>query len=166
MPKRQEPDIAPWEQQPGESAKAFEAFAIYRDMGVERSVRKVTQRLNKSLTLIGKWSSRYNWPERARAYDRELDRQAREQAVRSVRQMTDRHIRIAMQLQAKAVRALENLDEAQLTPKMMLAFLTKATELERMNRLSNAGLDENGQKYAASEVEIIIEGDDDVDDQS
>lgn len=64
------------------------------------------------------------------------------------------------------MRALENLDEAQLTPKMMLAFLTKATELERMNRLSNAGLDENCQKEAASEVEIIIEGDDDVDDQS
>lgn len=166
MPKRQEPEIAPWEQQPGESAKAFEAFAAYRDMGAERSLRKLTQRLHKNLTTIRDWSVKWNWQERVRAYDRELDRQAREQAVRSVRQMTDRHIRIAMQLQAKAVRALENLDEAQLTPKMMLAFLTKATELERMNRLSNAGLDENGQKYAASEVEIIIEGDDDADDQS
>ena len=157
MPKRTEPEVL-WEQQPGESAKAFEAFAAYRDMGTERSIRKVAQQLNKSNALIARWSKNYEWPDRARAYDRELDRQAREQAVR--------HIRIAMQLQAKAVRALENLDEAQLTPKMMLAFLTKATELERMNRLSNAGLDENGQKEAASEVEIIIEGDDDVDDQS
>lgn len=165
MPKRTEPEVL-WEQQPGESAKAFEAFAAYRDMGTERSIRKVAQQLNKSNALIARWSKNYEWPDRARAYDRELDRQAREQAVRSVRQMTDRHIRIAMQLQAKAVRALENLDEAQLTPKMMLAFLTKATELERMNRLSNAGLNENGQKEAASEVEIMIEGDDDVDDQS
>ncbi|MBQ9739869.1 MAG: hypothetical protein IJV91_02910 [Kiritimatiellae bacterium] len=165
MPKRTEPEVL-WEQQPGESAKAFEAFAAYRDMGAERSLRKLTQQLHKNLTTIRDWSVKWNWQERVRAYDRELDRQAREQAVRSVRQMTDRHIRIAMQLQAKAVRALENLDEAQLTPKMMLAFLTKATELERMNRLSNAGLDENGQKEAASEVEIIIEGDDDVDDQS
>lgn len=165
MPKRQEPE-ASWEQQPGESAKAFEAFATYRDMGAERSLRKLTQRLHKNLTTIRDWSVKWNWQERVRAYDRELDRQAREQAVRSVRQMTDRHIRIAMQLQAKAVRALENLDETQLTPKMMLAFLTKATEMERMNRLSNAGLDENGQKDAASEVEIIIEGDDDVDGQS
>ena len=165
MPKRTEPEVL-WEQQPGESAKAFEAFAASRDMGAERSLRKLTQQLHKNLTTIRDWSVKWNWQERVRAYDRELDRQAREQAVRSVRQMTDRHIRIAMQLQAKAVRALENLDEAQLTPKMMLAFLTKATELERMNRLSNAGLDENGQKEAASEVEIIIEGDDDVDDQS
>ena len=98
MPKRQEAEN-PWEQQPGESAKAFEAFAIYRDMGVERSVRKVAQQLNKSLTLIGRWSSNHNWPERARAYDRDLDKRAHDQAVREVRNMTNRHIRIAMTLQ-------------------------------------------------------------------
>ncbi len=167
MPKRQEPDIAPWEQQPGESAKAFEAFAIYRDMGVERSVRKVTQRLNKSLTLIGKWSSRYNWPERARAYDRDLDRQAHAQAVRDVRSMTNRHIRIAMQLQAKALEALEQLNVATLSPKMQLAFLAKATEIERMNRLSAAGMDDSGQQRDGAEgIEVVIEGEDDVDDQS
>ena len=167
MPTRQEPDIAPWEQQPGESAKAFEAFAIYRDMGVERSVRKVTQRLNKSLTLIGKWSSRYNWPERARAYDRDLDRQAHAQAVRDVRSMTNRHIRIAMQLQAKALEALEQLNVATLSPKMQLAFLAKATEIERMNRLSAAGMDDSGQQRDGAEgIEVVIEGEDDVDDQS
>ena len=167
MPKRHEPDIAPWEQQPGESAKAFEAFAIYRDMGVERSVRKVTQRLNKSLTLIGKWSSRYNWPERARAYDRDLDRQAHAQAVRDVRSMTNRHIRIAMQLQAKALEALEQLNVATLSPKMQLAFLAKATEIERMNRLSAAGMDDGGQQRDGAEgIEVVIEGEDDVDDQS
>lgn len=167
MPKRQEPDIAPWEQQPRESAKAFEAFAIYRDMGVERSVRKVTQRLNKSLTLIGKWSSRYNWPERARAYDRDLDRQAHAQAVRDVRSMTNRHIRIAMQLQAKALEALEQLNVATLSPKMQLAFLAKATEIERMNRLSAAGMDDSGQQRDGAEgIEVVIEGEDDVDDQS
>ena len=167
MPKRHEPDIAPWEQQPGESAKAFEAFAIYRDMGVERSVRKVTQRLNKSLTLIGKWSSRYNWPERARAYDRDLDRQAHAQAVRDVRSMTNRHIRIAMQLQAKALEALEQLNVATLSPKMQLAFLAKATEIERMNRLSAAGMDDSGQQRDSAEgIEVVIEGEDDVDGQS
>jgi len=81
--------------------------------------------------------------------------------------MTNRHIRIAMQLQAKAVAALENLDENSLTPKMLLAFLSKATELERTNRLDEAGIGENAQKEASSGgVEIIIEGDDDADDQS
>ncbi|MEG1514831.1 MAG: hypothetical protein RSD95_08115 [Clostridia bacterium] len=163
MPKRKEAD-APWEQQPRESAKAFQAFAAYRDMGSSRTVRKVVQQLNKSLTLIGKWSSAYDWVERSRAYDRELDRQAREQAVRDVQQMTNRHIRIAMQLQHKALEALETLDVKALSPKMQLAFLAKATELERLNRLGAAGMDETGQKESAPEVEIVIEGEDGADD--
>ena len=127
----------------------------------------IRDRLNKSLTLIGKWSSRYNWPERARAYDRDLDRQAHAQAVREVRSMTNRHIRIAMQLQAKALEALEQLNVATLSPKMQLAFLAKATEIERMNRLSAAGMDDSGQQRDGAEgIEVVIEGEDDVDDQS
>lgn len=167
MPKRQEPEIAPWEQQPGESAKAFEAFAIYRDMGAERSLRKLTQQLHKNLTTIRDWSVKWNWQERVRAYDRDLDRQAHAQAVREVRSMTNRHIRIAMQLQAKALQALEQLDVTTLSPKMQLAFLAKATEIERMNRLSAAGMDDSGQQRDSAEgIEVVIEGEDDVDDQS
>lgn len=167
MPKRQEPEIAPWEQQPGESAKAFEAFAIYRDMGAERSLRKLTQQLHKNLTTIRDWSVKWNWQERVRAYDRDLDRQAHAQAVREVRSMTNRHIRIAMQLQAKALQALEQLDVTTLSPKMQLAFLAKATEIERMNRLSAAGMDDSGQQRDSAEgIEVVIEGEDDADGQS
>ena len=44
----------PWERQKGESEKAYEAFAAYRDMGPERSITKVSQSLNKTRTLIGR----------------------------------------------------------------------------------------------------------------
>ena len=166
MPKRQEPEFAPCEQQPGESAKAFEAFAIYRDMGAERSLRKLTQQLHKNLTTIRDWSVKWNWQERVRAYDRDLDRQAHAQAVREVRSMTNRHIRIAMQLQARALQALEQLDVTTLSPKMQLAFLAKATEIERMNRLSAAGMDASGQQRDSAEgFEVVIEGEDDADGQ-
>ncbi len=136
--------IAPWEQQPGESFKAFEAFSIYRDMGAERSILKVSARLSKTDALIKRWSRQWMWVERARAYDRELDRKAREQAIKDVRNMTNRHIRIAMQLQERAVNALKDLPSEKLTPKMMLEFLDKATKLERSNRLSEAGFNERG----------------------
>lgn len=34
-----------WEQQPGESARAFHAFSIYRDLGFKRSLKTVCERL-------------------------------------------------------------------------------------------------------------------------
>ena len=80
--------------------------------------------------------------------------------------MTNRHIRIAMTLQRKALEALEQLDVATLSPKMQLAFLSKATEIERMNRLCEAGMDENSKRDGDNEVEIVIEGDDDAEYQS
>ena len=166
MPKRKdmEAEYQPWEQQDGESAKAFEAFATYRDLGAERSIAKTGQKLHKNLTTLGEWSVKWKWVERCRAYDREMDRQARVRAVQDVRSMTDRHIRIAMQLQRKALEALEQLDVTTLSPKMQLAFLAKATEIERLNRLTVAGMDDNGQPESNDGVEIVIEGEDDADD--
>ena len=166
MPRKTD-EVQPWEQQPGESAKAFEAFKTYRDMGAERSMRKVAQRLNKSLTMLSKWSGPWSWQERVRAYDREMDREAHETAVRELRSMTNRHIRIAMQLQTKALQALNNMDAELLSPKMTLAFLKQATELEKANRYAEAGYGQDGHKDSAGEVEIVIEGEeDDADDQS
>ena len=47
----------PWERQPHESAKAYEAFCSYRDMGSSRSTAKVQQEIGKSKRLIDRWSS-------------------------------------------------------------------------------------------------------------
>lgn len=79
MPNRTKDDL--WERQPGESAQAYEAFAIYRDMGSDRSLRAVAEKLSKSYTLIGRWSREKKWGERCRAYDNHLDDKARQEAL-------------------------------------------------------------------------------------
>lgn len=124
----------PWERQKGESDKAYEAFVTYRDMGTNRSIRAVAQKLAKSRTQIGKWSSGWEWTERVRAYDNELEKEARAKAVKDRKDMTDRHIKIAMQLQKKALEALTSLEVEAMTPKDIKEFIKMATDLERLNR--------------------------------
>lgn len=67
----------PWERQTDETAKAFQAFAHYRDAGVERSMRKTAQAVNKHLTTLTPWAKRHSWQARVAAWDAELDRVAR-----------------------------------------------------------------------------------------
>jgi hypothetical protein len=65
-----------------ETAKAYEAFSIYRDMGVGRSITRVAQELNKSRTQIGIWSERHNWVNRVQEFDKVENRERQEQALR------------------------------------------------------------------------------------
>ena len=90
-------DTNPWERQEGESAKAFEAFTIYLEMGDERGIRAVAQQLDKSRTLIGRWSTTYRWVERVAAYDADVQRKAHAAAVKKQKKMAERHISIALQ---------------------------------------------------------------------
>jgi hypothetical protein len=150
----------PWERQKGESTKAFEAFSIYRDMGPERSLRKVADQLGKSRALIERWSRLWKWVERTREYDNDLEKKAHAKAVKAVQDMTDRHIKIAMQLQAKALNALQQLPVQDMTAKEILSFLTEATKLERSGRVEEAGGKEQADgTETAAPVIITGEGD-------
>lgn len=124
----------PWERQKGESEKAYEAFVTYRDMGEKRTFAAVAEKLGKSDTLIRRWKERWDWQERVRAYDNDLEKEARARAVKDRRDMVDRHINIAMQLQKKALQALKDLSVEDMTPKDIKEYIKMATDLERLNR--------------------------------
>lgn len=62
-----------WEPQPNESSVAYQAFAMYRDFGPERSIDSVSRKLSKSIPLLKRWSSKWAWVERAMAFDTYLD---------------------------------------------------------------------------------------------
>lgn len=67
--------IEPWVRQPGEGARPFAAFQMYRDQPrMERSVRRLAEAIGRSRTIVGRWSSRWNWVARVAAWDAEQDR--------------------------------------------------------------------------------------------
>lgn len=135
----------PWERQKGESEKAYEAFAVYRDMGEKRTFTAVAEKLQKSDSLIRRWKERWEWQERVRLYDNDLQKEARAKAIKDRRNMTERHIGIAMQLQKKALSALAELSVEDMSPKDIKEYIKMATDLERLNRT----LEEESGKAAA-----------------
>ena len=50
-----------WDRQETESNKAFQAFCVYRDLGVGRTLAAVAEKLRKSYDLIRRWSKNYFW---------------------------------------------------------------------------------------------------------
>jgi hypothetical protein len=80
-----------WHRQPGEPPAAYEAFCAYRDLEAKsRSIIAAYRQLRRSDATRAngtwnEWSSRFRWPERAKAYDHHvhgLEQQADEQRVR------------------------------------------------------------------------------------
>lgn len=127
-------ETEPWERRTGESGPAFAAFSEYCEMGDARSIRSVAAKIGKSTTLIGGWSSRHEWVERARAYDNHLCRQRTARARAEQRRMDKRHIDIADKLQRRALDALDALDPDAVETRDIIEMLRLATELERMSR--------------------------------
>jgi hypothetical protein len=84
-----------YERQVGESPVAFRAFALYRDLGPERSLKQVWQKQGKSRAVIEKWSASHRWVERAESWDDECDRAVRRKNLAVMEQMAERYARAA-----------------------------------------------------------------------
>lgn len=125
---------SPYERQYGESAKAFEAFTVYRDMGLSRSLREVAQKLGKNKALIERWSSQWNWVERAQSYDDDMDRKALLQQEQERREMVKRHAKQAMMFQQKVLQRLNSLKVEELSPNDLIKWFTESVKIERLSR--------------------------------
>lgn len=127
-----------WERQPEESTKAFEAFCIYRDLGTDRSLSKVAEKLEKSETLMGRWSSKHDWVKRAAAWDDEQERIEREIAQREqakeIRNMRKRHAGIATAMLIKAATALQRIPDDEIKASDISRMVDVASKLERISR--------------------------------
>ena len=134
MPKKCEQDNS-WERQEGEGEKAMKRFWSTETWAQTQRPSRWTK-LNKSLTQIGKWSSRWDWVERCRAWDNQLQKEAKKVAADELRKMYQRHIKIAMQLQNVAIMSLAETKPADIAPKDLVAFIKVATAIERESRIA------------------------------
>ena len=125
---------APWERQPKESEKAFEAFAAYRDMGPKRSHAKVAQEIGKNKGLIARWSRVHVWTSRIEAWTEEQDRLVRDELIKGVTAMRKTHADIAEQILIKALKALKSLPVEEMTIQDIARAVDVGAKLERLSR--------------------------------
>lgn len=128
----------PWDRRQDESSKAYEAFCIYRDMGIQRSLSKVAEKLQKSATLINRWSREKNWVKRAEAWDDEQERIEREAAqkeqAKAIREMRKRHSDLAQAMLIKSARALARIPDDEIKAGDVSRMVDIASKLERISR--------------------------------
>jgi hypothetical protein len=140
----------PWDPWPGESAKAYAAFCLYRDLGLHRSLDEASRRYHhrpgsaadtgpgrrrsRASGTIRRWAERWQWTVRAQAWDQHCARVKARQQVEAIAEMAERHVKEALILQNKAVERLRLLRPEELKPRETLSFLIEAGKLERLAR--------------------------------
>jgi len=154
-----------FEQQPRESNKAFAAFSLYLSLGAERGLREVARKLDKSLTVVGKWSVKFDWPARVAAYDAHLavvEREAIEAVARAkgpqweARTQQLRETEWAMHEQAIAA-AKRGLDEYLKREKVYANLADIARMLEIASKLGRlaTGLGTDGERRKGDDLPTV-----------
>jgi hypothetical protein len=138
-----EPTAPSWDRQAEEPNLWFSRFERYRLAGPGRSLRAVinVEQADKGekrhRSIPGAWSraaTRWQWRERAEAWDEHERQQACAAHAREVEEMNSRHIQEAQALQNKAIQRLKSLDHEELSAVETLRYFVEATKLERTAR--------------------------------
>lgn len=104
--------LRPYDIQPGETVKAYEAFAAYRDMGTGRSLERVAEDGIKAVSTLRTWCQRHHWVDRARAFDEDTARRATTKSRDDHATVRARQARHARVFQAKAVQRMKSVGAA------------------------------------------------------
>lgn len=158
-----------WDRQDKETAKAYRAFCVYRDMGIERSIQKAADQFYgrdaAEPRQLEVWSVRNTWVRRVEAYDDWLEARARVEAENEIIEMRKRHATLGVGLQTVATQALQALQQTQgaaLTPRDVVRFMTQGATLERLARgeatakVEHSGSVEHHHGGVEDEQDIVV----------
>lgn len=132
MAKPKGTEAPAWTRQEGESTTNYEAFCAYRDMGNERSLAKVGEKLGKSTALMERWSAKFNWVERAAAWDVEADRLATQKLLKEIANARARQRKQAIKMQAKGFELLKDIKSGEAKLSEIVSLLKLGMEQERI----------------------------------
>jgi hypothetical protein len=148
----------PWERQKDESAVAYEAFAVYRDSGVDRSIPKVAQKLTKSNGLMKRWSAEHRWVNRAEEWDIEQDRILAKVLERDRVKMRKLHADIARAVLLKGAAQLnKSAPNPKTAQKDAITMIESGMKNERIARSETEDTTSNAARAGSHFVDALIQ---------
>lgn len=123
-----------------ESTRHREAFDAYWQLGKERTIEALRKALilrdgkAPSLRTLYEWSRAYQWQRRLENLERkarESDDQAR---ITQVKEMTERHLKLALLLQQRATESLARMDADAFPAEAAIRAISESIRLERLLR--------------------------------
>lgn len=121
-----------WNRKDGEPTHAYQAFAMYRDYGPLRNIKKVLRENGLDASFYAswsRWSKKYDWKKRVDAYDDHA-----EQVRLLIKRLEEEERRKAYQKMLSKVtkvvdERLDKLRADELTPKETMDFLERSYDL-------------------------------------
>jgi hypothetical protein len=145
-----------WERLPGESGRAYAAFCVYRDMGLERNIRKAVDGHFRKAELLAEfspeaktphdtvdvligrkyrmwrnWCSLYRWRERAADYDRYMESLKQTEKRKTIETQGERHRAVTGKMLTVVEKKLDLMDPADLTQGTVTEWVEAAIRAER-----------------------------------
>ena len=120
----------PWERQPGETAKAYAAFLLYRDLpAIDRSVAAAWGR-KKGRKRVERWCTAHDWVNRAAEHDSDLASRRRERMAKELERSQDKALTLIRAGLEMVEKRLEGMDPEELAAGQIPAALKTLIELE------------------------------------
>lgn len=130
MPRKSAEPKDPWERRDGEAAKPYAAFRAYRDLGPLRRMADLDGG-SFSPKMLRVWSARFDWVDRAAAWDDATHRVDDQRRLEAIRAMHDTHSRAGRAAMRKAIQALERLTPEEIPAYAAARLLELGARLER-----------------------------------
>lgn len=85
------------------------AFAYYASLGVQRSYEKVAAHFDTAKRTVSRAAQREDWASRVIEIDRQARQKLEQDAVNTIEETNERHLKIARFVQGKAIDALKSM---------------------------------------------------------
>lgn len=123
-----------------ESTTAFETFIIYRDMGTNRTLGKVAEKVNKKYEAVRHWSFKYKWTDRINAMNKykiqetnKINKEIQRKEVNRINKRLDAKGKLIDVLIQVLINNASKYKDTELDFKEFSSMLNLVSRIENMN---------------------------------